>query len=226
MSDPETRRWERRPEERPAQIVDAARAVFGARGLAGAHLDEIAERAGISKGTIYLYFDNKDALFRAVVEQTLGALESLARAERAGTAESRLRALARDVWTYLRTPDFQSVYRLVLGELHQFPELARFYSERVSGRVTNTLAAILEEGVSSGEFAPLDPAATARMLIALFLSHAVWCERRSLFPRLAGTTDEEIYGQVVDFYVRALRGGSPGAEDARERAGVRNEGEG
>lgn len=204
MNESDQKRWERRPEERPAQIVDAARAVFGAEGLAGAHLDEIAARAGISKGTIYLYFESKDALFRAVVEETVSALESLAAEERTGTAAARVRGLAADVWAYLRSSDFQAVYRLVIGELHRFPELARFYSERVSGQVSNTLASLLEEGSAAGEFRPLDGPTTARMLMALLLTHAAWCERRSLFPRLAGTTDAEIFDEVMDFYLHGL----------------------
>ncbi len=204
MGESEQKKWERRPEERPAQIVDAARAEFGARGLTGAHLDAIAERAGISKGTIYLYFENKDALFRAVVEETVSALESLAAEERTGSVSSRVRGLAEDVWAYLRSSDFQAVYRLVLGELHQFPELARFYSERVSGPVSKKLASLLEEGSAAGEFRTLDGKTTSRMLMALLLTHAAWCERRSLFPRLAGTTDDEIFEEVMDFYFHGL----------------------
>ena len=60
-------RWRRLPEERPEQILDAALAEFGERGLAGARLEDIAKRAGLSKGTIYLYFPNKEALFREMV---------------------------------------------------------------------------------------------------------------------------------------------------------------
>jgi len=205
MTAPDTRRWHRKPEERPAEIIDAALAVFGSRGLAGARLEEIAERAGISKGTIYLYFENKDALFRAVVEQTVGTLESLAGTSRGGTAEERLVSLAEDVWAYLRTPAFQAIYRLVLGELHRFPELARFYSERVSGRVTRRIAELLEEGVSAGEFRSLDPLATARMLMALFLTHAAWCERREQFPWLAGSSDGEMRDQILEFFLRSVR---------------------
>src|SRR5262245_37244607 len=68
----------RAPEERPQQIIDAARAVFDERGLSGARLEDIAQRAGVAKGTIYLYFPDKEALFREVIRQTLVArLEAL-----------------------------------------------------------------------------------------------------------------------------------------------------
>lgn len=196
--------WHRRPDERPAEILKAAREVFGRHGLAGARLEEVAERAGISKGTIYLYFENKDALFRAVVRETVAPLESLLRAERPGSASERLERLARDAWTYLRTPAFQSVYRLVLGELDRFPDLARYYAEQFSGKVSAGLARIVREGVASGEFRPQDPVLSARMLVASLLTHSVWCERRILFPRLGTATDAEVGEQVLGFYMKAI----------------------
>src|ERR1700712_5869603 len=64
-------RWRRLPEERPQQILKAALAIFAERGLAQARLEDIAKRAGLSKGTIYLYFPNKEELFREVVRSTV-----------------------------------------------------------------------------------------------------------------------------------------------------------
>ena len=95
MDEESTGRWKRRPEERPSQILDAALEVFESRGLAGARREEIAEAAGISKGTIYLYFESKEALFRGVVERTIiGAAKEFAERERTGTAVERLHELA------------------------------------------------------------------------------------------------------------------------------------
>src|SRR4051812_31624363 len=72
MSEPACEpRWRRLPEERPRQIIEAALAVFGERGLAASRLEDIAKRAGLSKGTIYLYFPNKEELFREVVRTTV-----------------------------------------------------------------------------------------------------------------------------------------------------------
>src|ERR687885_303898 len=73
-------RWRRRPEERPGQIIEAALQVFGERGLAGARLEDIAKRAGVSKGTIYLYFPNKEELFRSMIRQTV--IAAIERGER------------------------------------------------------------------------------------------------------------------------------------------------
>src|SRR6266436_2876032 len=69
---PETRRWRRRKDARPQEILEAALSVFAERGFAAARMEQIAARAGVSKGTIYLYFDSKEAVFRALVHEVLG----------------------------------------------------------------------------------------------------------------------------------------------------------
>src|SRR5918911_963685 len=86
-------RWRRRPEERPQQILDAALTVFGERGLAGARLEDIARRAGVSKGTIYLYFPNKEELFVEMIrEKVIANLErEESRLDDGGTATEQLR---------------------------------------------------------------------------------------------------------------------------------------
>lgn len=199
------RRGPRRPEARPAQIIEAALEVLGEHGLSGARLEEIARRAGISKGTIYLYFDSKDAVFRAVVQHTvLEEMDRIAGAARSGTAEERFRGIIEDFWAFVRSPGFQAVYRLVSGELHRYPELARFYTREVSGRVGNALARILEEGTASGEFLETNTRVTAQMPIALCIKQSVWCERRQ-FLEEPGGSDDEVLQEILDFCLRAIR---------------------
>src|ERR1043165_9431557 len=67
------KRWQRRKDARPPEILDAALAVFAQKGFAATRLDDVAARAGITKGTIYLYFDSKQALFEALARQSIGA---------------------------------------------------------------------------------------------------------------------------------------------------------
>src|SRR5437868_12611503 len=100
-------RWRRLPEERPRQILSAALEVFGEHGLATARLEDIAKRAGLSKGTIYLYFPNKEELFREVVRQTIVAqIEEGERHFDASTANATntLREFMRRYWAYVRSP--------------------------------------------------------------------------------------------------------------------------
>ena len=199
-------RWRRRPDDRPREILAAALEVFGEQGLAGAKLDEIAARAGLSKATLYHYFPGKDALFRELVrrsvqEATLGALPPDAE----GTAVERLRAFMRGFWTRLNTPGFHALYRLVLGELHHFPELTRFYAEEIAGTTVDFVARLVEEGIAAGELRPVDPRAAGRTLIALFTQNALWAGRPELFPHAAGRTDAQVLAEIEDFFFRALR---------------------
>src|SRR3954471_15422526 len=126
-------RWRRLPEERPRQILEAAFAVFAERGLAAARLEDIAKRAGVSKGTIYLYFSNKEELFREVVRSTVIAMieRGEARLESERDPRQALLAWMEGYWAWLRSPVFPAMHRMVNSELHSFPDLAAFYATEV-----------------------------------------------------------------------------------------------
>lgn len=202
-------RWRRLPEERPQQIIDAALAVFGERGLAAARLEDIAKRAGLSKGTIYLYFPNKEELFREVIRQTIVA--QIERAERElatatqQSASDTLTQFVRGYWGYLRSPKFAALFRLIHAELSNFPDLARFYGREVIERIWRLVTSIVERGIQSGEFRAVDPAVAARMLGPMLLMHALWCSHRDLFKATANKTDEQVLEEVLDFYLHAIR---------------------
>lgn len=208
-------RWRRMPEERPRQIIDAALAEFGERGLAAARLEDIAKRAGVSKGTIYLYFPNKEELFREMVRQTIVArLEESERALPDGTATEQVHAFVARFWSFIRSTDYVRIFRLVVGELPKFPELARFYSEEVFARYTRTVGGIISRGIDSGEFRPVDPQVSARILSAMMSSHALWCSKREQFTHVCTRSDDEILAEIESFFFHALRplpaaGGEP-----------------
>lgn len=199
-------RWRRRPSERPDEILGAALEVFARQGLAGARVEDIAARAGVSKGTVYLYFPGKDELFResvrAKVRRTIEEL-SLA-APPGGDPAIRLTRFIDTYWGQLRRKDFGQFYRLILSELHQFPELSRFYAEEVSGRVIELTTEIVAEGVASGVFRGVEPGTAARMIVAVLAHHAVWTSRREIFPHLGKRSDEELVDEIKDFLFSAL----------------------
>lgn len=198
-------RWRRRPAERPDEILHAALEVFADQGLAGARVEDIAARAGVSKGTLYLYFHGKDELFReAIRAQVRRTLEGLATAAPPGEPVERLTRFVDAYWAHLRTKDFGKFYRLVLAELHQFPELSRFYADEVSGRITDLSTEIIADGVASGVFREVDPKVAARMMVALLAQHAVWTSRRELFPHLGKRSDEVLVNEIKDFLFHAL----------------------
>ena len=208
----------RDPEARPAQILEAAFVEFGKHGLAGARLDDIAKHANVAKGTIYLYFPNKEALFRAMVHATnIAALDKaeqqLAATDNASATE-QLRLVAAGWWSFLRTERFQVVQRLVMAELPQFPDLMQFYYEEVVARGRRMLASIIERGIARGEFRAVDPEIGARMLSALIMQHTQGCARRQFFPTLGLRTDDEVRDELFDFFLHALRS-DPASIDAR-----------
>lgn len=220
--DVRTRR--RLPEERPAQILEAAFAEFGERGLKGARLDDIARRAGVAKGTIYLYFPNKEALFCEMVRSTL--VTRIAEAEReveehTASATDQLRAFMQRWWGYLRTPAYSTIHRLVIGELRSFPDLAEFYACEVIQRANRLLVGIVRRGIAAGEFRPLDPAVAARMMTSMFTSQALWCGNRDVFKQVGFPADDDaVLVQLTDFVLHALRAPAspaPGSPTTRKQ---------
>jgi AcrR family transcriptional regulator len=198
-------KWRRCPGDRPEQIIKAALEVFGECGLANARLQDIAERAGVSKGTIYLYFPNKEELFREMIRQTaVAAIERAEKAETHGTPTSQLLAYMRGYWVFVRSPVFGTIYRLVLAELHQFPDLAKFYAEEVVARGQRLLSGIIRRGTAAGEFREIDPMVAARMLVALTVMNGIWRDERTGVPLLAHKTDEEVFNELAQFYLHSI----------------------
>src|ERR1035441_9685102 len=134
-------RWRRLPEERPQQILDDALSVFAEHGIDAAKLEEIAARAGVSKGTIYLYFSSKEELFREVVRHRVGP--AIANADQAGaaegSAEDQLRSYLAHQWECLGSEDSEGWIRLVVLELHKYPDLAAFHWDEIVVRSNRIL---------------------------------------------------------------------------------------
>jgi len=166
----------RRKDARPAEIIAAALASFADKGYAATRLDDVAADAGISKGTIYLYFPNKEELFRAVVRQAV--LPNLAAAEadmagHTGSSADLLRMLAKRFLRLLDS-DLTAIPKLVLAESGNFPAIAQFYADTVLRRAFTLVEGILARGVARGEFRPIDVHATLPLFAGPFLLLALW----------------------------------------------------
>ena len=203
-SDP---RWRRLPEERPQQILDAALSVFAEHGIDAAKLEEIATRADVSKGTIYLYFSSKEELFKAVVRQKVGP--AIANADRVsatgGTAEDQLRSYLAQQWECLGEQDSEGWIRLVMLELHKYPDLAKFHWDEVVTRSNLILGDIIRRGIASGEFRQVDPLAAVQMIKALILMHVLWTGPRAPAPVEHRPALNKVLSNVTDFALHALR---------------------
>jgi AcrR family transcriptional regulator len=208
VSEPTTTspRWQRRPEARPEEILDAALAVFGEAGFARAKLEDVARQAGVSKGTLYLYFDSKESLFREMVRARVVA--SLAEAEEfvrgyQGSSRSLLIEVVRRMYTRVRCEQMTRIARLVHGELRHFPELARFYFDEVILRARRLVGQVLERGTAAGEFRPSAHEFAARGLSSLLVHTAqVQCFYQAFDPQ--ALTDEQAIEGLIDLYLHGV----------------------
>jgi len=170
-------RWQRRSEDRPREICHAALEVFAEKGFAAAKLDEIARRAGVSKGTLYLYFEDKQELFRAVVRNAIAPnIEAVAGALLASNISLRdaVRGLlARFAETAQRQP-IGAVAKMVVGESRNFPELARVWHDEVASKALSAIAALIEKGQERGEVRSGDPRLYAFSLVGPMIMGALW----------------------------------------------------
>ena len=182
--------------------------MFGEHGLAASRLDDIAKRAGLSKGTIYLYFPNKEELFREMVRQMVVSQIEQGEQELNAMNESATELLTqflRSYWRFIRSPQFAPLFRLIHAEIHSFPDLARFYAEEVISRVHRLIAAIITRGIESGEFRQLDPKVAARMVPAPFIMHGLWCTHRECFTSVARGSDEQVLEELMQFTLNAIK---------------------
>ncbi|GAM97661.1 transcriptional regulator of TetR family [alpha proteobacterium U9-1i] len=170
-------RWSRRAEARPEEILDAALSEFTERGFDAARMEDIAKRAGISKGAVYLYFESKEALLRALIQSKIAPLaaqaENLARAGAANPMMA-LKLIAAGAAMHLRDPAILAVPRLVIGLSARFPELAEFYRVEVGERARQALEGLVASGVEQGVFKSCDPRAVTRAFIGPLFFEAMW----------------------------------------------------
>ena len=179
MLDPGEPKFRRRKADRPAEIVAAALAVFAERGFAAARLDEIARRAGVSKGALYLYFETKDDLFRAVVAQAVAPNIEMIRAMMAahpGPIADLLRGVATRVGGLIETLPVGGVLKMVIGEARNFPELARVWHDDLVAHVLGALTEAIRAAQARGEVKAGDPRAYALQIIAPMLVGVIWRE--------------------------------------------------
>jgi AcrR family transcriptional regulator len=169
-------RWRRRKEARPDEILVAALESFAERGFAATRLEDVAARAGVSKGTLYLYFKSKEELFEAVVRATL--LPNLERVEALAASYEGPSAplLERLLLTIADVVSSRvgGIPKLVIAEAGNFPDLARFYLEEVVRRGLRLIGTILRRGIARGEFRAVDVDHAVFCVIAPLLIAALW----------------------------------------------------
>ena len=206
-------RWERRKDARPQELLAAALDLFVERGFASTRLEDVAKRAGVSKGTLYLYFTNKEELFKAVVRNSVVPAIDAAEEDIAGFSGHSAELLRRVVhgwWERMGQTNASGISKLVMAEAGNFPDLARFYQEEVIVRGSRAFARLLERAVERGEFRPVDINVMTQVLIAPVLMLMTW--KHSIGPCAHDKLDPAAF--IDSFLDMALNGLLPPAAPA------------
>ncbi|MEZ5833397.1 MAG: TetR family transcriptional regulator [Dongiaceae bacterium] len=211
-------RWRRRAADRPQEILDAALTVFVAKGFAATKLDDVAVAAGISKGLLYRYFDNKAELFKEVIRQTLVATIQMVgdRARSSDTACAALDIFLDQIVEVVSDARRSAIPKLVISESGNFPELAAFYLAEVIGPGLQQLTGLIRRGVENGEFRRVDPDLAARSVIAPLVLLVIW---RHTFARFVPEPFDPraLIRQHRDILLHGLAAPAAGAPPRRKR---------
>lgn len=196
-------KWRRRKEARPAEIIDAALDLFVENGFKGTRLDDVAQRAGVSKGTLYIYFDSKESLFRAVVEDII--LPEVSKAEQyaaefRGTQCELITLLVKQWWDVVGKTRLANIPKLMVSEAHQFPELAEFYVEHVVNRVRRLIHTAICAGMAQGEFNSINPVSVTRLLIAPLVFAVIWDKSLAIYDNESYDIDDYIQSHLDIFF--------------------------
>jgi AcrR family transcriptional regulator len=199
-------RWQRRPESRPQEILEAALHVFGEQGFARTRLEEVARRAGVSKGTLYLYFKSKEDLFREMARACVSA--SVAEGEEfvrtfQGSTRDLLEQFIRRYWAKMNEPANLRLVRVVHLELTNFPELARFFFQEVILRMRTMIQSIIDLGIERGEFRPVDSAFSARALQTLCAQLAQSQHAFRAYD-LHPMSNDDLESGIIDLYLNGV----------------------
>jgi AcrR family transcriptional regulator len=168
---------QRRKEARPAELMAAALELFVEKGFTGTRLEDVAARAGVSKGTLYLYFDSKEALFKAVIQEGIvpileegaGLIDSFE-----GSTADLLRAMIGEWWQRIGNTHLAGVPKLMVSEAGNFPELANYYHDAVIVPGRDLMRRTLLRGIASGEFRAIDIETAIDVIFAPVLMMVIW----------------------------------------------------
>lgn len=168
---------ERRKEARPGELVKAALDLFVEKGFAATRVDEVAARAGVSKGTLFLYFESKEDLFKAVIRDNIANLfpawnEEFKTFE--GSSAEMLHYAMDLWWLNVGNTPASGIVKLVISEAQNFPEIAAFYQKEVVEPGTGLLQSILQRGVERGEFQHMDTSKSVFSIIAPMIFLMMW----------------------------------------------------
>lgn len=192
-------------ELRRNEIIEAGLQEFTAQGFSSTRLEDVAERAGIGKGTIYLYFDSKESLFEEVIRQNLfpGRDEAENQAEVfTGSAEELLILHTERMYALSANEKIAPLLAMVIGEGSRFPQLSEFFFNEMVGRNRELMSRIIKRGIERGEFKKTGIEDYTQILISPILISALWKLQFDAHAPL----DMEVFAKIhIDFMLRGLK---------------------
>ncbi len=201
----ESCRWRRRKQDRPAEILAAALKMFSMKGFAATKLDEVAKEAGVSKGTLYLYFESKEALFKAVVTEFV--LPQIAKAEEQaehykGSIKDLMFKLLEHWRINILQTELSGISKMMIAEASNFPDLATFYLENVILRTRHFVANLIELAIARGEFRACNTDYAARSFLSIMVFSAIW--QHSLAPFDEDYDIKEYLNTHLDIFLHGM----------------------
>lgn len=178
-------KFRRRAEARPDEVLDAALDLFIEKGFAAARVEDIARRAGLSKGAVYLYFPSKEAILEALVRRAIVPI-----AQGAGAALEHFPGGPHEAFMMLfalmsqrlADPRVLAIPKLIIREVGAFPDLAAMYRREVIERVVPILVGVVRRGVETGVFRPVDPELAVRSIFGPIGMHLIMAEIFGIVP--------------------------------------------
>jgi len=192
-------KWQRRKDERPAEIMAAALALFVSKGFVSTKIDDIAKQAGVSKGTVYLYYASKEILFKDMVHTLMvpkiNEVETYISTYQ-GSQLELLKVVIRQWWQTVKSSGLAGVPKLIISEADNFPDLSRFYVKEVIQRVQSILVKILRKGIEKNEFSKIEPALSARVIMSSLVYFSMWDTSLKKYDQKGLEVDDLIEQQI------------------------------
>lgn len=178
-------KFRRRAEARPDEVLDAALELFIEKGFAATRVEDIAKRAGLSKGTVYLYFASKQALLEGLVRRAIIPIADTALAtlhDFEGDPRIVLSLVLKMLAGRIADPRVMAMPKLIFREAMGFPELATMYRKEVLDRVIPAVEGLLRKGIEQGYLRQVDPSLTIRSIIGPLMLHVAMAEIFGITP--------------------------------------------
>ncbi|MEP7241485.1 MAG: TetR/AcrR family transcriptional regulator [Devosia sp.] len=178
-------KFRRRAEARPEEVLDAALELFIEKGFASTRVEDIATRAGLSKGAVYLYFPSKEAVLEGIVRRAVlpiaqGALDMAA--NYVGDPRTIITLVMKTVAHRMTDPKLIAIPKLMMREMINFPDFAQMYRTEVLDKVIPMVSGLIRTGIAEGYLRPVDPELTLRSIIGPIMLHILLDEVFGIHP--------------------------------------------